>query len=179
MILDFLLWITYQDNFKLRQRINYLHELLEVYALGHFFEVDQSLSLTETLLKSRNLIPSYNTYGLPDVWDRKYIDFSFVKKILNQSSCPYVPSNSLFASVQDDGRIWYAFDWLGEKSCHSPQEIENLKNSEDFKNLGLEIERNGWMPRAIASYSILAKRYPVATSAISVSQLLRGLSLIN
>mmetsp|Transcript_3873 Transcript_3873/g.3662 ORF Transcript_3873/g.3662 Transcript_3873/m.3662 type:complete len:183 (-) Transcript_3873:43-591(-) len=182
MLLDFFLWLHYQDQGKLLQKIHFLHEMLEVYAIGRIFQVKAELGLGELLLRNRNISSASSFQQLPDVWDRKYIDFKFVIKMLNQSVMAFGGFGgfgvSLFGGVVDDGKIYYVFDWLGEKSCYNEEDIEDLKNSDDFKNMGEELERNNYMPRNINSYAQLAKRYPVAIQTISVARLLKGINLI-
>ncbi|CAG9312898.1 unnamed protein product [Blepharisma stoltei] len=176
MLLEFFLWLHYQDQGKLLQKIHFLHEMLEIYAIGRIFQVKSELGLGELLLRNRNISSCLPFQQLPDVWDRKYIDFKFLTKMLNQSAMAGF-GGGLFGPP-DDGKIYYVFDWLGEKSCYCEEDIEDLKNSDDFKNMGEVLERNNYLPKNINSYAQLARRYPVAIQTISVTRLLKGINLI-
>ncbi|CAG9312895.1 unnamed protein product [Blepharisma stoltei] len=181
MLLDFFLWLHYQDQGKLLQKIHFLHEMLEIYAIGRIFQIKPELGLGELLLRNRNISSCLPFQQLPDVWDRKYIDFKFLTKMLNQSAMVFSGfggfGGGLFGTP-DDGKIYAVFDWLGEKSCYCEEDIEDLKNSDDFKNMGKELERNNYLPKNINSYAQLAIRYPVAIQTISITRLLKGINLI-
>ncbi len=71
-----------------------------------------------------------------------------------------------------------ALEWLGERRCFSPKEIQDLRDSEEFQGMKRVLQENYCLPSSIQDYLALAKRYPVAIDIFTIGDMFKSLNLI-
>ena len=75
-------------------------------------------------------------------------------------------------------KVSIALEWLGERECETEEDINELMQSEEFKNIGERLQIEKLLALTLNDYALLATRYPIAIQAIGLQQILIGFNLL-
>lgn len=151
MVYDVLFYLTYNNYQKLMDKVNYLHDVLELYIVLKEFKVKNTSTILESLYHKplNNNIDIMNQL-LPDTWNKAYIDFEFVINFLEKSSIvSSVIQSRGFSRFgyplahKNDNFILMLFSWLGYNNITHEEQITRLFESQETPEVMdyLEIKR--------------------------------------
>lgn len=173
----FLLWLHTMDTTRFLGSIKTFEAQMDLLALGAYFQLNQELHFEAKVL-CQALPMSFNyQIAMPACWDRAFIPLSLVIRVLGlYRSLPRQVFG--FGSSQPPCIAQMALEWLGERRCFSPKEIQDLRDSEEFQGMKRVLQENYCLPSSIQDYLALAKRYPVAIDVFTIGDMFRSLNLI-
>lgn len=173
----FLLWLHTMDTTQFLGSIKTFEAQMDLLALGVYFQLDQELHFEAKVL-CQALPTSFNYHtAMPACWDRAFIPLPLVIRVL--SLYRSLPRQTFgFGTSQPPCAAQMALEWLGERRCFSPKEIQDLRESSEFQGMKRVLQEHYCLPTSIQDYLALAKRYPVAIDVFTIGDMFRSLNFI-
>ena len=150
---DVLFYLTYESYSRLSDKINYLHDILELYIVLTALKVKNKQYILELILSKRlKQVLDVMVYTLPDLWSTAYIDFDFVILLIHHSALttsysfysPYIfPGFNCMQPCPNDILILLLFLWLGYDKVQDQNQLYRLAESQEYLQVKeyLEIKR--------------------------------------
>lgn len=150
---DVLFYLTYNSFSRLTDKINYIHDILELYIVLTALKVKNKQLILESILnKPLKQLLDAMLYTLPDLWSTDYLDFDFVIFLINSSVLstsysfysPYMfPGFNYMQPTYNDILILLLFLWLGYDKVQDQNQLYRLAESQEYLQVKeyLEIKR--------------------------------------
>jgi hypothetical protein len=150
---DVLFYLTYNSSSRLSDKVNYLHDILELYIVLTALKVKNKQFIIESMLnKPLKQLLDVMVYTLPDLWSTYHLDFDFVIFLIHHSVLttsysfysPYMVRGSNYIQpCYNDILILVLFIWLGYDKVQDQNQLYRLAESQEYVQVKeyLEIKR--------------------------------------
>lgn len=151
-------WLHNGNTVALISIVSSFQKIFEVYAVGKVFGIKKNTNFRNVLLSvpydpSREIEISE---VISEALCKELIDLQFVLQVLRNIRLDY---------MSQEYRIGIILEWLGEKYCHTSEDIRNLQNSSEYLSLNTILTSEFLVP---FHSEVLKKIYPIGAKSIEL-----------
>ena len=148
-----LTWLSNQDPYSLISSVSTLESLFQIYSLARLFKIKPYTNLRNILLSIQFTIHSFDfNTNLTQALHKDQIDLHFLLQTMKNLSFSANLNKRLIKLV-------LVFEWLGEKTCQSDEDLRKLQESEEIKRILSILARENLEP-TFQELRFLVKLFP-------------------
>ena len=149
-------WLHTTNTKKLLSYINSIDKLIEVYALSRLFGVKKSTNFRSILISVNICYMAFDiTKNISTALCKELIDIYFLLALFKKAA----PNLMI-----QERKLAILLEWLGEKNCQGPQDIDQLTKSSEFISMKSILAGENL---ALIHSPLLAKLYPIGIKSLN------------